>query len=187
MKKTISFFLIVVFLMFVCVLCAQDRSGKANTQNKNAVDDFSGFGFSTGIALTFYVGTEKPVEDAELIDGIVRITKENNPRIRIMNETHYFFVIDRDGKCGIGPFVGLLSSGEQFIDAFALGGMIGLRRLGEKSSRSLNFGFGWVWDRNVKVLGDGVIANHSLPPGEAEIRFKYKTLGGIFIITSFSF
>lgn len=188
MKTKIAIIFILPLLILTGMVIAQEdkKADETKPQEENAIDNFSGLGFSTGIALTFYLGKDKAIDDAKLSNGIVRITKENNPNLRIMTETHYFFVLDNKCRWGVGPFVGVLSSGEQFLDAFALGGMIGLRRLGKNSSRSLNFGFGWVWDRNVKVLGAGIQANNPLPEGETEIFFKSKTLGGLLIIASFS-
>jgi len=188
MKKIIAILFIVFFATLNSIVGAQENeeSEEAKPQNEIAYDNFAGFGFSAGIALTYYLGKDRAIEDAKLSNGIVRITKENSANFRMMMETHYFFVLDNKCRWGAGPFVGVLSSGEQFLDAFALGGMVGLRRLGENSSRSLNFGFGWVWDRSVKVLGDGIKANNPLPAGETEIRFKTKTLDGLLILVSFS-
>ena len=156
---------------------------------QEAIEDFGGLGFSVGAGITFFPAEDELIEEAEIINGIVRIKREGKAVSRMMLESHYFFILDNEsnGKWGIGPFVGILTNEDQLLDAFGLGVMVGLRRLGESSSRSLNFGAGWVWDRNCKVLGDGIYANMLLPEGETEIRYKYKTLGGFIVIVSFSF
>jgi len=160
-------------------------------KEEKAKKDFEGFGWGAGTSMMFMLSDEELIDEAIIDDnGIVRITREGTIVPSIMLETHFFFVLNADGagNIGVGPFVGMLTnpSGD-LLDALALGGMIGLRRLGEANDNSLNFGVGWVWNRNSKVLGEGIYANQPLLEGESEIRYKYKTLGGLIIMVSFAF
>jgi hypothetical protein len=160
-------------------------------QEQKAKENFEGFGWGAGTSMMFMLSDEELIDEA-IVDenGIVRITREGTIVPSIMLESHYFFVLNADGggNIGVGPFVGILTNpAGDLLDALALGGMIGLRRLGEANDNSLNFGFGYVWNRNSKVLGDGIYANQPLPQGESEIRYKYKTLGGLIIMISFAF
>jgi len=54
-------------------------------------------------------------------------------------------------------------------------------------TRSWNFGVGLRVDPRTQVLGDGIIVNQALPPGETAIRFKKEPRAGIILLTSFSF
>ncbi len=64
--------------------------------------------------------------------------------------------------------------------------MLGLRRPGEETA-SFNIGIGVLYDLNVRVLGEGVVANQPLPPGETEIRYLEEEQSGLLIMTSYSF
>jgi hypothetical protein len=117
-------------------------------------------------------------------------------------------------EVGIGPFVAIevangtksTPSADSTITAFALGFMIGFHHVPPRTqtatfvndkqvvikeskddTRSWNFGVGLRVDPVAKVLGDGIVANQTLPLGETAIRFKKEPRGGIILITSFSF
>jgi len=149
----------------------------------DALEDFKGFGFGLGISLSFYF--EKRVDDAKVVNDLVRVTEEASTSPRIMLESHYFFPL-RKNHIGIGPFVCILSSSKEVIDAMGGGIMFGFRRSLDKSD-SFNFGIGLVNDTKIKILGDEIEENEPLPDGETEIRFKTKSAIGLIIMFSFAF
>ncbi len=174
---------------------------------------FAGLKLGVGISFTLDIGKLDRISDAQVVDGVVRVTDQNNGRARIMLESHYFFTpcgdflgIDglaqnldqtlENGKCdsadarrarwGWGPFVAIQPGSGEIIDAVGMGIMVGFRR-DEKSTQSFNLGFGIVIDPNTRVLGDGFLANQPPPGKETEVRYRETLQTGVLILTSFSF
>jgi hypothetical protein len=119
--------------------------------------------------------------------------------------------IEGPGRCGKntyctemadGPFVAIEVGGGTSatpatngpITAFAMGWMVGLHHpkldakgnLVADNNMSWNFGLGFRVDPKAQVLGDGLVANMPLPPGDS-IRYKTEPRYGIMLLSSFSF
>ena len=47
----------------------------------------------------------------------------------------------------------------------------------QSTSNSWNLGVGYLWDDDVQLLGDGVVANQPLPSGESEIQANLRGFG----------
>ena len=172
-------------------------------QEAKVTQKFGGIEFGVGMSFTGDLGTRDRVTQASLVNGIVRVSDEDNGRARIMLESHYFFTppgglfslrngeIDKDGnqkrkEWGIGPFLAIQPGTNNIIEAIGGGIMIGLRR-DAKTTESFNFCLGIVVDPNTRVLGDGILANQPLPPGETEIRYMEEMQTGFLALVSFSF
>jgi hypothetical protein len=158
-----------------------------------AADDFSGLGLAPGISLTADLGHTDRVAKAEIVNGIVRVTDQNNMPARLMLEGHYFFVPPGKGPFqigedmwGFGPFIALQPGDGKIIQAVAAGVMVGFRH-DPKESSSFNLGVGVIIDPDVQVLGDGFVANKAPPEGETEIRYRETSQVGLLFMTSFSF
>jgi hypothetical protein len=83
---------------------------------------------------------------------------------------------------GAGPFITLRLGGEEVVQSFGAGLMLGFRKA--ESEKSLNVGIAYATDPNVRVLGDGIIANAPLPKGETQIRYKTTHQEGLIIMFS---
>lgn len=186
------------------------KSDTTSTTNTGSTDgksgstrEFAGLRFGVGLSLTIDSGTRQRVETAELVNGVVRITNENDALARIMLESHYFFTpgfdfgLDTDrsafgvkaGSWGWGPFVSVQPGSNEIIEAIGFGLMLGFKRNGDTADpdSSWNIGVGYVVDPNVQVLGDGISANDVLPEGEDAIRYKEVSQSGFLVLISFSF
>jgi hypothetical protein len=159
----------------------------------SADSEFVGLKFGVGLSLTVDTGTQDRVESAEVVDGIVRVSKENDTTARIILESHYFFSSTTSpllgaaaGDWGVGPFVALQPGSDEIIEAIGLGVMVGFRRAGD-GVESWNLGVGIMVDPNVRVLGDGLNENEPLPGAETTVRFKEKSQVGVLVMTSFTF
>jgi hypothetical protein len=93
----------------------------------------------------------------------------------------------------IGPFVALEIGGGGGatteagpITGYALGMMVGLHHPDAPKTSSWNFGLGFRVDPKSKVLGDGLVANQPIPPGD-QFRTKLEPRYGIMLLSSFSF
>lgn len=176
---------------------------KENVKQNDGSKEFAGLRFGVGLSLTQDSGTRQRVETAELVNGVVRITNENDALARIMLESHYFFTPEfnfgintqnsvfgvKAGSWGWGPFVAVQPGSKEIIEAIGFGFMLGFKRNNENADpgSSWNFGLGYVVDPNVQVLGDGLTANAELPEGEDAIRFKEVSQSGLLVLISFSF
>jgi len=155
--------------------------------------EFVGLQFGVGLSVTVDTGTQNRVESAEVVDGIVRVSNENDTVARVILESHYFFPSAQSsllgaaaGNWGVGPFVALQPGSDEIIEAIGLGVMLGFRRAGD-GNESWNLGLGVMVDPNVRVLGDGINENAPLPGAETTVRFKEKSQVGLLIMTSFTF
>lgn len=165
-----------------------DRERRRLEETENFFDT----NFGLGLSLTRDLGDNDRIAAAELDpNGIVRITDEENDLARLMLEAHHFFTPsifggDSEGLWGWGPFVAVQPGEGEIIDAVAAGLMVGFR-YSRESSNSFNIGIGYIVDPNTQILGEGIVANQSLPEGETEIRFRETSQHGLLIMTSFSF
>ncbi len=153
-----------------------------------ATNDFAGLKFGVGISFTLANGDRDRVSDASIVNGIVRVNDEDNGRARIMLESHYFFTPGNPPEqetWGVGPFIALQPGTKDIIESVGIGVMVGFRR--GTGDESFNLGIGAVVDPNTRVLGDGIVADLPLPPGETNVRYKEEMQTGILIISSFSF
>lgn len=169
------------------MLDAKETAETASAEKKASDTVFGGFNTGAGLMGGFYIGGNKRVEKASVVNGVVRVDKENKTNIGVIAEVHRLWVSD-DAKSqwGIGPFVGLVLSGDNdVINAASLGIMIGFRPKNKETS--LNIGIGGVVTPSAQVLGDGINENEKLPDGETEIRYKEVTKYGIAIAVSFGF
>jgi hypothetical protein len=152
-------------------------------QERESLADFKGFNLGAALALAVYL--DEPVEEAAMAGGVVRVTRQRDAVTRLMLESHYFFV-PKEGRIGLGPFVGVLSSGEKIVDALGFGFMLGLRS-GVRESRSFNVGLGLMVEPDLKHLGSGLVDGAELPDGETEIRYQEASAEALLLLVSFTF
>ncbi len=176
------------------VAFAQSESAAEASKPIDSDDDqttFAGLKFGAGISVTIDFSGIDRVASAEVVNGIVRVTDEEDARARVMLESHYFFTPPgrflgvAHENWGVGPFVALQPGTDEIIEAAALGVMIGFKR--GDTDQSFNVGIGIAVDPNTQVLGEGLRANQPLPVGETQIRYKEESQYGLVLLTSFSF
>lgn len=168
-----------IMLMFMLAIIASgmplaygansiDENPAAN--NKEA-DFWSTFGI--GLAVTTNLGRERSIQEAQLVNGIIRVTSERQIVPRLMLEKHWFpsDTFHEGCKCKNGIFVGVSLLGDkQIMDAIALGYIAGFKPNTDGSSH--NLGVGFALQPYSRVLGDGLSKNQPLPVGETAIRYK---------------
>ncbi|HET8918885.1 MAG TPA: hypothetical protein VFN27_04325 [Xanthobacteraceae bacterium] len=170
---------------------------------------WTGFGWGLGIAADFDVGGKRVVDATVTPNGILRVTdSSSNVGVSFVLEAHYFafeWQTGRQSWCknpnlhfncndiATGPFVAVEIGGGTAantdagpITGYALGWMVGLHHPDAPSTSSWNFGVGLRVDPKAKVLGDGLVANQPIPPGD-QFRTKTEPRYGIMLLSSFSF
>jgi hypothetical protein len=185
-----------VLFAFLCVgssVALEPIATPTTEEEKSATEQFKGAGFGAGLTLTVVGDRHRRIKEAEVVAGVVRVTKQETGTPRVMLETHYFFAPEvgflglvKGNLWGWGPFLGIQNGSEEIIEAVGAGLMLGFRRSLEKPD-SFNFGVGGVFDPRVKELGDGVLENRPLPAGEDAIRFKETGKWGWLFVFSFGF
>ena len=161
-------------------------------------DDFVKLGFGTGYGAAISLGNRTRVEEASIVGGVVRVTKDDDVAFGPVLELHKFYGIGarrlvRDGgeaylatpgsDCGkaqvagadvplvgFGPFAVLRVGGDEVVQSFGAGIMFGFRKA--DGDKSLNLGLAYATDPRVRTLGDGIEEGKTLPAGETEIRYK---------------
>lgn len=170
---------------------------------KVSTTQLEGWGFGAGLSLSIFKKDQR-IENAEVINGIVRVTEDQRVLTRVMLETHYLSrwwteklgmedrCMDR-GKikeCGIGFFIAAQPGTTNTIEAIGGGVMYGHRRNpgpSDTDTSAFNFGIGLVVDPYAKTLGDGIQKDQPLPAGETVVRFKERPIWGWLLFASFSF
>ncbi|WP_339136085.1 MAG: hypothetical protein WGN25_19705 [Candidatus Electrothrix sp. GW3-4] len=211
-KTTIFLCAVLFFLAVAPQVFAEDQTNDAGTEVGNGATGseestgantelLGGFKFGVALGLTMDLGDNNRVESADVVNGIVRVTKEENDVPRIMLETHYFFTpppekifgktiadyLDhKQGELGFGPFVAIQNGSNEFVEYIGAGIMLGFRR-STGSTNSFNIGLGIVVDPSAKVLGDGIEENQPLPEGETAVRFKETSQLGLLALVSYAF
>ena len=141
-----------------------------------------GPGFGVGIV---HLGGKARVDDASVVNGIVRVNRDSNTSIRPMVDVHAP-IWPISGKIKAGPFIGVQFSKEQLVDSLGTGLMFSLET-GTAAPKRLNLGLGVVLDPNVRTLGNGIEEDQPLPAGETEIRYRSTSKFGVFFMTSVGF
>ncbi|WP_230772659.1 hypothetical protein [Sphingomonas sp. Leaf4] len=181
--------------------------------NETGRQRFGGIDFGIGVAFSYDLGNNDRVKEAEIVNGIVRVTHTENIRARLILESHYFFTpksalfsnytgancagytgypdqyedcTSRRKTFGIGPFMAVQPGSDNIIDAIGAGVMLGFRRREEKSA-SFNIGIGVLYDVDTQILGEGFVENGAPPIGETQVRFRRQSQSGLLIMTSYSF
>ncbi len=193
---------------------AAEAESAAKEKAASGRQNFGGLDFGIGVSMSYDLGNNDRVSDAVITNNVVRVTRTENIRARIVLESHYFatptfnrtrrareaaFCAEFAGdpvkydNCmsaqknfGIGPFVALQPGGEKVIDAIGLGVMVGLRRGADRAS-SFNLGVGIFYDVDTRILGNGFVEDQPPPAGETEVRFRRQSQSGLLFISSYSF
>lgn len=141
---------------------------------------FLGFNWAVGAGYAFGRGNSR-IDDAEVVNGIVRVKEDNTDRPRVVLEIHHLFEGGHD--FGWGPFASAQAGTGDSNLGFGLGLEMGWRDKSKDAESSGGFllGIGYEWDGGAKVLGDGIVANQALPTGETQVRFKKRTLGSLLV------
>lgn len=160
----------------------------AEADAKSAIDFEGKLGFGVGIGFSWGRGPER-VEDAEVVNGVVRVKRAATDKPRLFLEAHKFVWVNRARGIGVGPFVSVQSGADDALSSWGAGIMFGFREEAKQGDEptSWNLGVGYLWDADVKTLGDGVVADAPLPEGETDIRYKNTSAGSIFVVFSRKF
>ncbi len=141
-------------------------------EEQNSEKDYLGLKWGLGVGYSF--GFDDAVDEAEIVDGVVRVSSNKRDQPRALLEFHkYFWCNDngRDGTRGCGPFVAVSATSDDVLAGVGLGFMWG-RKSSADDTEGFSIGIGAMLDADVKDLADGFEANQPPPGAEMEVRFE---------------
>lgn len=145
-------------------------------------------GLNFGIGLGFSIGDSDAVDDAEIVNGIVRVKSSNKEQPRVVFEFHkYMWCKDAmPGKRGCGPFVAIAATQDKVLSGVGMGVMYGWRESTE-DPEAFSVGAGIILDTKVTNLADGFAANQAPPAGETTVRFEEKSRWSFILFVTRTF
>jgi hypothetical protein len=172
---------------------AKEKAAKAKAAadeangNASKNDEFWN-NFGVGLAVSTKLGKRgSAIEEAQLVNGVVRVSSERDVVPRLMLERHWYFTERFDNlHFRQGVFVGASLFGDKkLMDSVTLGWLVAFKpNDGDKSTH--NLGIGLSVEPYSKELGDGIKANQPLPTGENAIRYKEKNRLAITVIYTYT-
>jgi hypothetical protein len=150
----------------------------SNRQTLEAAEDFMGLTWGLGFGYSF--ASDDLIEDAVVVNGVVRSTKDVSEKARVVFEYHRYFWCNKDKEDkrvqlldkGCGPFVGVAATKEDVLSGVAMGFMWGWKSPDKKENDGFSIGVGFVLDNDIKSLADGFSDGLPLPVGETAPRYE---------------
>jgi len=160
------------------------RMAKARAESE---DKF--LGLSWGLGLGVSLGDDENVDEATIVNGVVRVTSDIKEQPRVLFEYHKLFWCNggrTNGTRGCGPFIAASSNDRKVLSGVAMGAVYGVKTK-ETDAEGFVLGAGLVLDAKVKDLGDGFSANDPPPSGETAVRFRTRSRWSILIFATRTF
>jgi hypothetical protein len=157
-------------------LLAEARPWLASATEQNT-GDRKFLNLSWGAGFGFSHAFDDVIENAEIVNGIVRITEDRTQQPRVVLEFHRYFGYDRTKtpvSFGVGPFVAVAAAENDVLSGVGAGVMFGWRSQEDAKGSGFSIGLGAILDGDVKSLGEGFEENEPPPPGETSVRFEEK-------------
>lgn len=172
---------------------AQDIvEAKEADETANDLEDFEKFKLGIGIAFTKL--HNQSIDDVDVRDGRIVVTKEREHRGSFMLETHKFFTYQRLSRMfpnthsvGVGPFISVSvadTDGGDPFSAYGVGLMMGFKD--RTGSGSWNIGFGYFVDTKAKKLRSGIEAGDTTTVQNTDDLLVERDQGGVMLIISTS-
>lgn len=152
----------------------QQAQGDAN--EKNAQANFLGLNWGLGFGYSF--ANDDVIEEATIVNGVVRSSKDKSRQVRLVLEYHKYFWCNRKkttAKWGCGPFLAVAADEDDLLSGVAVGFMFGRRSKQAKAGEGFSVAIGAIVDADVKSLADGFEENAPPPAGETAVRFEEKS------------
>ncbi len=150
-------------------------------------DEF--LGLKWGIGLGVSSSSSQAVNNATIVDGVVRVTESAKEQPRLLFEFHRYFWCNDDervGTRGCGPFVAVAASQERVLSGVGFGFMYGAKTA-ETEPDGFSVGVGAILDAKVKDLGNGFSADAAPPNSETSVRFSTKSRWSVVLFVTRTF
>lgn len=161
----------------VQAMIASERIKAAEALETKAEREVEFKGLKWGVGFGFAFASGDRVESAELVDGIVRATKDTSQQALLILEGHNYLTCDTKGTRGdrgCGPYVGVVADSDDILAGVSLGWMWGWKSEHPESSQGFSIGIGALLENDIRDLAPGFEQDQPLPPGETQIRYLEK-------------
>jgi hypothetical protein len=145
-----------------------------NTEMKNINSEVNFLGLNWGLGFGYTFSSDEAIDDAEIVDGIVKVKSNKKQQPRMILEFHRYLGCNngaKDGTQGCGPFVAVAASNDKILQGVGMGFMYGFKAK-KSDPEGFSIGIGAMLDGNVKDLADGFKENQAVPDGATSIRYK---------------
>jgi hypothetical protein len=178
-------------------LAARDLVGPALTAASSYKATLAGekdfIGITWGVGVGYSHGFDDIVDDAQIIDGLVRVTKDLTEQPRVILEFHSYRwchkkrVGDVSIEQGCGPFAAVASRDDQAVSGVAAGWMYGWKTGTGADAKGFSIGIGVIVDSAGKKLGEGYVEGQPPPTGATSVFLKEESIasGVIFFTRTF--
>ena len=152
---------------------AKTDASKAQAEGEK---DFLGMKWGVGVGYSYAV--DDVVDNAQVVDGKIRVTKDLRAQPRLIMEFHrYIGCYEKNGKevqvtSGCGPFAAIVSRDDKVLSGVAFGGMYGWKTTEGDVSKGFSVGLGVLLDSEGKTLASGFDDGQALPDGATAIVFE---------------
>ncbi|MGQ0546378.1 MAG: hypothetical protein ACT4P3_13745 [Betaproteobacteria bacterium] len=166
---------------------AQEATALRLYEVRKADAEFLGLNWGLGFGFSF--GSSDAVDDAEVVNGIVRVKSQKKQQPRVLFEFHKYFWCHGDAvevKKGCGPFVAVAASQDKAVSGIGIGFMYGEKRK-PADSDGFSLGVGAILDGKVKDLAEGFRRDQPLPAGETAVRFEEKARWSLLLFVTRTF
>jgi hypothetical protein len=146
-------------------------------------------GVSWGLGFGFSFSSDELVDDAVVVNGIVKVKSQKKQQPRAVMEFHRYFWCNKDytdGKRGCGPFIAVAATADDVLSGVGFGFMYGVKR-GDGENNGFSIGVGAILDGNVRDLAEGFQVDQPLPPGETTVRFEDKARWSALVFGTMTF
>lgn len=167
----------------------QPMTDEAAQLKKQAESEVEFMGLSWGLGFGFSFSSDELVDDAVVVNGVVKVKSQKKQQPRAVMEMHkYFWCNDgyTDGKRGCGPFIAVAATADKVLSGVGFGFMYGVKR-GAGDSDGFSIGVGAILDGNARDLAEGFKVDQPLPPGETTVRFEDKARWSALVFATMTF
>ena len=162
---------------------------KAQEFRKQAESEEKFLGLNWGLGFGFSYGNDDAIDDAEIVNGIVRARSEKRQQPRVVIEFHKFLWCNKKGAIGTrgcGPFDAVAASQSKVLSGVGMGIIYGWKAKPTESD-GFSVGIGAILDGGVKDLGDGFRVNEPPPAGETQVRYSEKARWAALVFVTRTF
>lgn len=164
------------------------NDAKAMEAESNAAAEFMDLSWGVGFGFSF--SQDEVIDEADLVDGRIRSTKDSSDQPRALLEFHRYFWCNKKQTLsdrGCGPFLAVSATPDKALSGVGIGFIFGRRVKNPTDQQGFSIGIGAILDANVRSLADGFDKNHPLPPGESSIRFEERSRWSTILFVTRSF
>lgn len=147
-------------------------------------------GAKWGLGVGYSYGFRDIVDEAEIVDGLVRVKKDLTDQPRVIMEFHNYLWChgdrknDRPVETGCGFFAAVASRDDEVVSGVAAGVMYGWKTGTGEDAKGWSVGLGVIVDSSGKKLGAGYVEGEPPPAGATEVFLVDKAVAsGILFFT----